>query len=445
MKQIDSISRRKFIGSSALAGAAATFPYVAKGENLQSDTIRIAAVGLGGRGSGAVNELLTAPGDLEKEKGIRCNTKLVAVADAFPEKAANKIEAFKKRHGEDRVDVEGRIFGGLDGYKQAINEDVDMVVIATPPGFKPQQFEYAINQGKKVFMEKPVASDVIGVRRVLESAKIAKEKGLNVGIGLQRRHEKKFKDCVQQLQDGAIGDINLLRVYWNGNNIWHRARQEGMTEMEYQVNNWYHFTWASGDQICEQHIHNLDIGCWIKGMYPIKANGMGGSEMRMGGDRTLSQIFDHTFVEYTFEDGTKMYSQGRHLKGGWSQIAEFAHGSKGTCAVARMIEPFGADPIRIEGERIRPHYKEQLDLVEAMHKGEYYNEAEYGAMSTFTAILGREACYSGKEIEAEELMQKGRDYAPGIDDYTFSSTPPVIPGEMGEYPVPAPGIYRPFS
>ena len=445
MKQIDSISRRKFIGSSALAGAAATFPYVAKGENLQSDTIRIAAVGLGGRGSGAVNELLTAPGDLEKEKGIKCNTKLVAVADAFPEKAANKIEAFKKRHGEDRVDVEGRIFGGLDGYKQAINEDVDMVVIATPPGFKPQQFEYAINQGKKVFMEKPVASDVIGVRRVLESAKIAKEKGLTVGIGLQRRHEKKFKDCVQQLQDGAIGDINLLRVYWNGNNIWHRARQEGMTEMEYQVNNWYHFTWASGDQICEQHIHNLDIGCWIKGMYPIKANGMGGSEMRMGGDRTLSQIFDHTFVEYTFEDGTKMYSQGRHLKGGWSQIAEFAHGSKGTCAVARMIEPFGADPIRIEGERIRPHYKEQLDLVEALHKGEYYNEAEYGAMSTFTAILGREACYSGKEIEAEELMQKGRDYAPGIDDYTFSSTPPVIPGEMGEYPVPAPGIYRPFS
>ena len=127
-----------------------------------------------------MNELLTAPGDLEKEKGIKCNTKLVAVADAFPEKAANKIEAFKKRHGEDRVDVEGRIFGGLDGYKQAINEDVDMVVIATPPGFKPQQFEYAINQGKKVFMEKPVASDVIGVRRVLESAKIAKEKGLNV-------------------------------------------------------------------------------------------------------------------------------------------------------------------------------------------------------------------------------------------------------------------------
>ena len=154
MKEIDSITRRKFIGSSALAGAAASFPYVARGENLQSDTIRVAVVGMGGRGTGAIGQILDAPKDLAKDKNIRCNTKLVAVADAFPEKSANKIAAFKKKYGEDRVDVEGRIFGGLDGYKQAINEDVDMVVIATPPGFKPQQFEYAINQGKKVFMEK---------------------------------------------------------------------------------------------------------------------------------------------------------------------------------------------------------------------------------------------------------------------------------------------------
>ncbi|MFL2914360.1 MAG: Gfo/Idh/MocA family protein [Opitutales bacterium] len=444
MKETDSVSRRKFISSTALASAAASFPYVARGEALQSDTIRVAAIGLGGRGTGAIGQILDAPKDLEKDKNIRCNTKLVAVADAFPEKATNKIAAFKKKYGDDRVDVEGRIFGGIDGYKQAINEDVDMVVIATPPGFKPQQFEYAINQGKKVFMEKPVASDVTGVRRVLEAAKKAKEKGLTVGIGLQRRHEERFTSCVKQLQDGVIGDINMLRVYWNGNSIWHRAKQEGMTEMEYQVNNWYHFTWASGDQICEQHIHNLDVGCWIKGMYPIKANGMGGSEMRMGGDRSLSQIFDHTFVEYTFPDGTKMFSQGRHLKGGWSHVAEYAHGSKGTCAVAKFIEPFDSDPIRI-GRSPGGHYQEQKDLIEALHKGEYYNEAEYGAMSTFTAILGREACYSGKEIEADDLLKNGREYAPGIDHYTWDTTPPVVPGENGEYPVPAPGVYRPFA
>ena len=212
MNESEIVTRRKFIGTSALAGAAASFPYVARGDDLKSDTIRVAAIGLGGRGSGAVSQILDAPKDLEKQKGIRCNTKLVAVADAFPEKSARKIEGFKKKYGDERIDVEGRIFGGLDGYKQAINEDVDMVVIATPPGFKPQQFEYAINQGKKVFMEKPVASDVAGVRRVLEASKKAKEKGLNVGVGLQRRHEERYMNCVKQLQDGAIGDINLLRV-----------------------------------------------------------------------------------------------------------------------------------------------------------------------------------------------------------------------------------------
>ena len=446
MKETETVSRRKFIGSTALVGAAASFPYVAKGESLQSDTIRVAVVGLGGRGSGAISQILDAPKDLEKNKNIRCNTKLVAVADAFADSTnvLRKIDGFKKKYGEDRVDVEGRIFSGLDGYKQAITDDVDMVVIATPPGFKPQQFEYAINQGKKVFMEEPVASDVTGVRRVLESAKKAKEKGLSVGIGLQRRHEERYMDNVKQLQDGVIGDINLLRVYWNGNSIWHRAKQDGMSEMEYQVNNWYHFTWASGDQICEQHIHNLDVGCWIKGMYPIKANAMGGSEMRMGGDRKLSQIFDHTFVEYTFPDGTKMFSQGRHLKGGWSHVSEYAHGSKGTCKLASSIEPFEGDPIRIRGAG-GGHYQEQKDLIENIHKGKYQNEAEYGAMSTFTAILGREAAYSGKEIMADELLKKGREYAPGIDDYTFSSTPPIVPDANGEYPVPSPGVYRPFG
>jgi len=448
MKEQEIVSRRSFIGSTALAGAAATFPYVAKGENLQSDTIRVAAIGLGGRGSGAIDQILSAPKDLEKSKGIKCNTKLVAVADAFAEGASvqRRLAGFKKKFGEDRVEVEGKIFNGLDAYKQAIDSGVDMVVIATPPGFKPQQFEYAINQGKKVFMEKPVASDVIGVNRVLASAKKAKEKGLSVGIGLQRRHEERYIDCVKRLQDGAIGDINLLRVYWNGGGIWHRPKQEGMTEMEYQVNNWYHFTWASGDQICEQHIHNLDVGCWIKGMYPVKANGMGGGEMRMGGDRSLSQIFDHTFVEYTFEDGTKMYSQGRHLKGGWSHVAEYAHGSKGTSKIASHIEPFEGhgDPMRIRGGG-GGHYQEQKDLIENLHKGGYYNEAEYGAMSTFTAILGREACYSGKEIDAAKLLKDGRDYAPGIDEYTYKTQPPIVPDAKGLYPVPTPGKYNPFA
>ena len=318
------------------------------------------------------------------------------------------------------------------------------MVIATPPGFKPQQFEYAISKGKDVFMEKPVASDAPGVRRVLAAAKVAKENSQMVGIGLQRRHEERYKDCVKRLQDGVIGDINLLRVYWNGGGIWYRNREPGMTEMQFQVNNWYHFIWASGDQSCEQHIHNLDVGCWVKGMFPVEANGMGGRELRMGGDRTKSQIFDHTFVEYTFPDGTKMYSQGRHVRGAFSRVGEFAHGSKGTCNIGSHIEPFKGDPIRIRGAG-GGHYQEQKDLIEHLYKGKIYNEAEYGAKSTFSAILGREACYSGKIIKWDDLLKKGTDLCPGIDEYNYDTPPPTLPDQEGRYPVPVPGQHNPFA
>ncbi len=166
-----------------------------------------------------------------------------------------------------------------------------------------------------------MASDAAGVRRVLKSVEESKKKNLLVAIGLQRRHEPSYIETIKRIHDGAIGDVICTRVYWNGGGIWHRERREGMTEMAYQTNNWYHFNWLSGDQICEQHIHNLDVGCWLNNAYPVECNGMGGGEQRMGGDRRKSQIFDHTFCEYTFADGTKMYSQGRHLEGGWATLA----------------------------------------------------------------------------------------------------------------------------
>jgi myo-inositol 2-dehydrogenase/D-chiro-inositol 1-dehydrogenase len=425
-------TRRAFVQNSAAASAALYVPQHAIYSG-GSDEIKVAVIGCGGRGSGAANQILNTKG----------TTKLVAVADAFPDKARNRINAIEKRHGA-KVDVpKDRLFGGLDGYKKAIDSDVDVVVIATPPAFKPQQFEYAIKQGKHVFMEKPVASDVIGVKRVLEANKMAKAKNLMVGIGLQRRHETRYKECIKKLQDGAIGDINLLRVYWNGGGIWYRNRTPQMTEMEFQVNNWYHFTWASGDQICEQHIHNLDVGCWVKGGFPVEANGMGGRGHRMGGDASKSQIFDHTFVEYTFADGSKMYSQGRHLRGGWNQVSEFAHGSKGTSRIGHSIMAQGKDTVRFRGGG--GHQQEQHDLIEALIAGKIYNEADYGAMSTFTAILGREACYSGKLIKAKDLMDKGRDYCPGIDKYTMHTNPPAMPGDDGNYPVAVPGVYKPYA
>ncbi len=428
-------TRRQFLATSTtavigttMASSIGRFAYGAG-----RDEIRVALVGCGGRGTGAVGQIFNATG----------GTRLVAVADAFRGKADASLKNLMN-HDASSVDVpEDRIFTGLDAYKKAIDSDCDLVVIATPPGFKPQQFEYAVKQGKHIFMEKPVATDAPGVRRVLAAVEESKRKRLLVAIGLQRRHEPRYMETIKRIHDGAIGEMILARVYWNGGGIWYRNRQPGQTEMGFQCDNWYHFNWICGDQIVEQHIHNLDVGCWAKGAYPVECNGMGGGEQRMGGDRTKSQIFDHTFCEYTFADGTKMYSQGRHLNGGWSNVSEALHGTKGTAIPAGSIT--GPNAWRFEGNSPGGHQQEQYDLIEALIKGEYYNEGEYGALSTFTAILGREACYSGQVIRWDDLLARGRDLAPGIDEYTMNSIPPTMPGPDGRYPAPVPGKYSPFE
>ena len=428
-------TRREFLttSSSAILGTGVAGSIIPSVHVAGRDEIRIALVGCGGRGTGAVAQLFNTNGQ----------TRLVAVADAFQNKAMGAVNGLKE-HSEFKVDVpEDRVFSGIDAFKRAIDTDCNLVVIATPPGFKPSHFDYAIKKGKHVFMEKPVAVDAPGVRRVLSSVAESKQKGLMVAIGLQRRHDPRYIETIKRIHDGAIGDLILSRVYWNGGGIWYRNRKPDMTEMAFQCNNWYHFNWLCGDQIVEQHIHNLDVGCWAKNAYPVKCNGMGGGEMRVGGDRSKSQIFDHTFCEYTFADGSKMYSQGRHLRGGWNNVGEALHGTLGTANPSGRIE--GANPWRFSGKSPGGHQQEQHDLVDALTRGVIYNEGEYGALSTFTAILGRDACYSGKEIAWDDLLARGRDLAPGIDDYTIDSTPPVVPGPDGLYPAPVPGKYNPFE
>ena len=432
-------SRRGFIKrGTAVAATTALATSVARTAHAAgSDEIRFAVVGCGGRGSGAADNIMNTKG----------NVKLTAVADAFAHKAEYAISRLSRKHKE-KVDVAPEnVFTGLDAYKQAIDSDCDLVVIATPPGFKPQQFEYAVGAGKHIFMEKPVASDATGVKRVLASVEESKNKELMVGIGLQRRHEPRYIETIKRIHDGAIGDVVSQQVYWNGGGIWYRNRDDDQSEMAFQTNNWYHFNWLSGDQICEQHIHNLDVGCWVKGMYPVECNGMGGHGQREGGDATKSQIFDHTFCEYTFPDGTKMFSQGRHLKGGWNHVGEFAQGTKGTSDPSGWIK--GENEWSYQGPKSKGnasgHQQEQHDLIEALMRGEIYNEGEYGAKSTFTAILGREACYSGKVIKWDDLLEKGTELAPGIDDYTLETEPPVVKGEDGKYPVPTPGKYDPLA
>ncbi len=428
-----STNRRTFMKTSAAVGGALALGSSFNTAYAQgSEEIKVALVGCGGRGTGAVAQMFNTQG----------NVKLVAVADAFKESTDKALNSLKKRDEAKVAVTPETIFHGLDAYKKAIDSDCDVVVIATPPGFKPQQFEYAVSKGKHIFCEKPVAADAPGIRRFLAAVESSKKQNLHIGIGLQRRHETHYMNLMDKIHDGLIGDIVNQRVYWNGGGIWFRGRQDGWTDMQDQCNNWYHFIWSCGDQIVEQHIHNLDVACWAKNAYPVKANGMGGWGRRLNGDGKESQIYDHTFVEYTFPDGSTMHSQGRHLKNSMTRVGESAHGTKGDAYFPAAYKLHGdAKPTKIEGKG-GGHQQEQTDFINALMAGEIYNEGEYGAHSTFTAILGREACYSGKELAWDDVLENGKNWTPGIDNWDWNTVPPAVKGPDGAYDIPKPGIYN---
>ena len=415
----------------------------------QSDeTIKIALIGCGGRGTGACSQALSTQGPV----------KLVAVADAFEDQARGALKGLKGEHA-DRVDVkDDNIFVGFDAYKHAIDAGIDLILIATSPGFRPIHFEYAVEKGKNVFMEKPVGTDGPGIRRVLEANKKAKEKNLKVGVGLQRHHEAKYIETIKRLHDGAIGDIDkgeidLVRVYWNGNTPWVRPRQPGQTEMEYQMRNWYFFTWLCGDHIVEQHIHNLDVANWLMKGPPGRAEGMGGRTQRHGPDH--GQIYDHHCVEFTYADGTKMASQCRHWDNCKNDVSEHAHGVKGYADIGagyikfrdgkewRYRHPGGREP--------NPYQVEHDDLFRAIRNNEPYNEGDYGATSSMTAIFGRMATYSGQEITWDQALNSDLDLHPKLYDFHEDVTvlwpdPEVRPvrDANGQYPLPIPGRRRAF-
>ncbi len=423
-------SRREFLKESSTVAAGAALASglslsIARSAHAQGgDALRVALIGCGGRGNGAAANNLKA-----------CeNTKIVAVADAFEDKAKNAAKTLG-------VSPE-KTFWGLDAYKKAINADCDMVIIATPPGFRPIQYAAAIAAGKHVFMEKPCCVDAPGFRKLVEANKMADAKGLKVGVGLQRRHNAGYVNGIKKIHDGKYGDLICLQAYWNGGGIWWRKGQEGWTEIQKQVNNWYHFVWLSGDNICEQHVHNIDVCNWAKNAHPVEANGMGGSEMRRKQAGGPTQLFDHHFVEFTYPDGTKMYSQCRHVANVFNRVAEYAFGSKGNGGMTDSGDAtdVGGVPFKF-GDYDQEHYA----LVEAIRKGTPYNEGHFGATSSFTAVLGRMATYSGKVIKWDEAVEKGSDLAPGIENFTFESPAPVQPDADGQYPIAEPGLYNPFA
>ncbi len=447
-------TRRDFMKASAVAAAGAMLIPAAGVYAQSSAEVKIGMIGCGGRGSGAVNQALTTNSTVGP-------CKLIAVADAFRDQADRAINALKGEHGE-KVDVGDRVFTGFDAYKQVIEAGPDVLVIATPPGFRPIHFEAAIKAGKHVFMEKPVATDAVGVRKVLETAKLAKEKNLKVGVGLQRHHQAKYIEAIKRIHDGAIGDITLLRAYWNGDRPWVRPRAKladmkkkagggELTEMEYQMRNWYYFNWLCGDHINEQHIHNLDVVNWVMNGPPVRAQGVGGRAYYEGPDQ--GEIFDHHMIEFTYGDGTKMLSQCRHQPNTWTSVSEHVHGTKGYADLSGgMIQANGAEPWRFGKDKADPYQVEHNDLFTAIRNNTPYNEAEYGAHSTMTAIMGRMASYSGVEIfwdteAAKKANKDPKSVALALEStldlqpekYDFNALPKSLPDKDGLYRLPKPG------
>ncbi len=444
MEQSNNLNRRKFVKQSGLAmgGLMLSSSLAAKAHIDGDDAIKVGLIGCGGRGTGAIAQALST-----KE-----NVKLVAMADAFRDRLDKCFDQINTKEFTDwssgepldlksRIDVpEERKFVGFDAYEKVIPL-VDVVILTTPPGFRPMHFEAAVDAGKHIFTEKPMAVDAPGIRRVLVAAEKAKAKKLNVVVGLQRHYQKVYTQWVDALRGGAIGDIVTSHVYWNSGGVWVRPREEGQTEMEYQMRNWYYFNWLCGDHINEQHIHNIDVSNWVKDAYPVRAYGMGGRRMRTGKDH--GEIFDHHFVEFEYADGSKMYSQCRHWKGVANRVTESFQGTNGTAPKPGVILTKSGYPIMRYNDKKDPNpYQVEHDkLFAAIAKGEFkFSDAENGAKSTMTAILGRMATYSGQIVEWDDAMSSEIDLMP--EKLAWDANPKIMPDEHGKYPVAVPGVTK---
>lgn len=434
MKKNNSTERRDFIKTSAIiTGGAMLSPFTLPGAYAAGDdAIKIAVIGCGGRGTGAVFQAF--------ETGQ--NIKLVAMADAFRDRLEQSHGRILKKYGKDKVDVpEEKKFVGFDGYKHAM-KDADVVIIATPPGFRPDHFEEAVRLEKQIFMEKPVATDAVGIRRILAAAKTAKAKKLNVVVGLQRHYQDNYIQTIDRIHNGQIGDIIGGQVFWNDGGVWVRERQPGQTEMEYQMRNWYYFNWLCGDHITEQHVHNLDVANWVKNSYPIKAEGTGGRAVRRGKDN--GEIFDHHVVLFTYEDGTVIHSECRHFPGAHNRVDESFQGTKGKAYlnaghVGKLTDLKGSSLYDHDGtNNANPYQVEHDKLFDAVVKGEYkFADAENAAKSTMTSILGRYATYSGKPVTWEEGINSNINLKP--EKLAWDAAPKVLPNEDGYYPYAVPG------
>ena len=414
--------RRDFLKTGTAAGLAGlAVPLLGSAVHAAgNDTIKVGLIGCGGRGTGAMKD------SLEADKSIVVH----AMGDFFADRANGFKASLTKTYGE-RVQVGERVFSGLDAYKQVLASGPDLVILATPPGFRPLHLEAAVKAGKHIFCEKPVAVDGPGIRKCMELVEESKKKNLAVVSGLQRRHQAGYIETVKQIQDKAIGDVVAMRVSWNGDGIWFNQRGKDVSDLEYQVKNWYHFLWLCGDHIVEQHVPNLDVGNWVMGAHPTKCTGFGGRGYRKAGvPNEVGHIWDHFAVEYTYPNGVPMFSTCTHVPGIKSDISETVYGTKGTSNVGSY---------RVNGksvfnkEVVGAYVQEHIDMIQSIKAGKPLNELQSVTESTLTAIMGRMAAYSGSVVTWEQALNSKVIQMP--ENLSEES---VI--DVG--PVPVPGKYR---
>lgn len=410
-------TRRAFMQQSAIAGAA--FWIAGKAAAAEVDPkapIRVGLVGSGRRGNGAARDCTQA----------HAGAVIVAQCDLFPDQLADSRQKLATL-GEPYKVTDETAFSGFEGYKQVLAQDIDIVILATPPAYRAQHLRAAIEAGKHVFMEKPAGTDPQQVKSVLESGEMAKAKKLNIVTGTQRRHDPAYREIIQRIHDGAIGDILAAQAYWIGDYGYYPAvlRQAEWSDMEYHNRNWNYFTWIGGDHIVEQHVHNLDIMNWVLNAHPIKAVGMGGRSQRTGSE--FGHIYDHFSVEYEYPNGVIVQSLCRQNADTYSRVAENVIGTKGSSDCHSAIH--GENKYRYREENTSAYVLEHANLIRAILTGEMINQAQQVAESTMTAVLGRMSAYTGQEVTWDFAMNE--------------STEDLLPKEWTMGPLPAPEIAVP--
>lgn len=442
------LNRRDFLSKSAVLGAAglvAPSLFVSCSSNRQrplreegsyyvpdlqdkADSgreLKVALVGCGGRGCGALDDLLNAA------DGIVVS----ALADVFPEKIQYELQRLSERG---IVVPEDRCFLGFDAYRQAIDSGVDMVICATPPVFRPEMFEYAVQKGVHAFLEKPIAVDAVGYRRIIAAARQAQTKGLSVITGTQRHHQYPYVEAFKLIQQGIIGEIVGGNVYWNQNMLWYRERQSGWSDVEWMIRDWVNWSWLSGDHIVEQHVHNIDVFMWMTGLKPISARGTGARHRRITGDQ-----FDQFSVDFEFENSVHLHSMCQQIDGTDGRIGETIRGTKGWYESTSqeihsndgtLLWKFDEEALKASRSQMNPYVLEHVDWVNNIRRGIAHEEATQTALSSLAGCMGREAAYTGKVIRWEEYSVSGQNFLP--DDLKLG------PADMKSYAVKCPGEKR---